>query len=353
MKIVHLIWSFNIGGAETMLANIASEQARMGKQVSLIIINDSYDRELVESVNKKVNIKLLGRKPGSKSPLPIIRLNILLLLARPTVVHCHVASIINYLFKPLYKKTVLTMHTTGINHTHKTLSKYSKVFAISDSVRIVLKEKYNIDATTIMNGVVFNKIASAKHKPGGKAFKIVSIGRLVDNIKGHSTLIKAVGQISESTSICVDIIGDGPDMSTLCSLCQELQLEERVHLLGSKSQAYIQTHLCEYDLLVQPSFIEGFGLTIVEAMAAKVPVLVSDIDGTSEVVCNGKYGVCFKVGDHYDLAEKIIEIIDNIDQHKRMAEEAYEYAMERYSLTSTARKYINNYTDLNENKKGI
>lgn len=344
MKIVHLIWSFNIGGAETMLANIASEQAQMGKQVSLIIINDSYDRELVESVNKKVNIKLLGRKPGSKSPLPIIWLNILLLLARPSVIHCHVASIINYLFKPFHKKATLTMHTTGIKHAHKTLSKYYKIFAISDSVKVVLKEKYNINATTIMNGVVFNKIANTKHKTRDKVFKIVSIGRLVDNIKGHSTLIKAISRISENTSICVDIIGDGPDMTTLRSLCQELHIEEKVHLLGSKSQAYIQNRLCEYDLLVQPSFIEGFGLTIVEAMAAKVPVLVSDIDGTSEVVCYGKYGSCFKVGSVCDLAEKITEIISNIEQHKDVAEKAYEYAIERYSLTSTARKYIDNYT---------
>lgn len=349
MKIIHLIWSFNIGGAETMLANIASEQAQMGEDVSLIIINDVYDDGLVKSINGKVKIKLLKRKPGSRSPFPIIWLNVLLLLTRPLVVHCHVASIINYIFKPLHKKTVLTMHTTGINHTHNTLSKYSKVFAISDSVKIVLKEQLNINATTIMNGVVFNKMANAKQKTSDKVFKIVSIGRLVDNIKGHSILIKAIGDIPKGISVCVDIIGDGPDMSTLRSLCQKLHIEDRVHLLGTKSQSYIRTHLCEYDLLVQPSFIEGFGLTIVEAMAAKVPVLVSDIDGTSEVVSNGKYGACFKVGDHCDLAKKITEIICNIDQHRRIAEEAYEYAIERYSLTNTARKYIDNYTDLNEN----
>lgn len=336
-----------------MLANIASEQARMGEQVSLIIINDSYDTGLVESIDKKVKVKFLKRKPGSRSPLPIIWLNMILFWEQPSVIHCHVASIINYLFKPLHKKTVLTMHTTGINYTHITLNKYSKIFAISDSVRVVLKEKFNIDAKTIMNGVVFDKMANTKPPKLNNTFKIVSIGRLVDNIKGHSILIKAMHQIPKNISASVDIIGDGPDMSTLRSLCQDLHIEERVRFLGAKSQIYIQENLCEYDLLVQPSFIEGFGLTIVEAMAAKVPVLVSDIDGTTEVICHGKYGVCFKVGDHYDLAKKIIEIIGNIDQCKRMAEDAYEYAMERYSLTSTAQKYINNYTDLNENKKSI
>lgn len=346
MKIVHLIWSFNIGGAETLLANLANEQVQLGKHVALIIINDSYNSELVGSIDKKVNIKLIKRKPGSKSPFPIIWLNILLLFTRPTVIHCHVGSIINFLFKFFHKRTVLTMHTTCINYSHKTLSKYSKVFAISDSVKQALKAKVSINAKTIMNGVVFSKVANTGQITTFDNFKIVCIGRIVDNIKGHSTVIKAISQIPDNIGVNVDIIGDGPDMSLLLALCEELKLEKRVRFLGAKSQKYIQTNLCKYDLLIQPSFIEGFGLTIVEAMAAKVPVLVSNIDGTSEVIHHGKYGTCFKVGDHCHLATKIIEIINNIDHHRQVAVEAYEYAQEQYSLTHTARKYIENYTSV-------
>ena len=342
MKIVHIIWSFNIGGAETMLANLANEQENLGQSVSVIVINDNYDKELLKSINGTVEVILLNRKPGSRSPLPIIKLNRLLLKWKPDIIHSHVGSIIEYLIKPLHRKTVLTMHTTGIVTSEKTLNKYSRIFAISDSVKQVLKEKFNINAITITNGVVFKNI---KHRQANNnsCYRIVNIGRLVDNIKGQSTLIKAASILPDDANIFIDIIGDGPDMPMLRALCNELNVESKVNLLGVKGQAYIQEHLRDYDLLVQPSFIEGFGLTIVEGMAAKLPVVVSDIDGTSEVICSGKYGCMFKVGDHHDLAAKIMEIKDNQEIYTERAELAYTYAEEHYSLSQTARQYIQNY----------
>lgn len=343
MKIVHVIWSFNIGGAETMLANLANEQAALGQSVSVIIINDSYDKELLRSIDDDVEVILLNRKPGSRSPLPIIKLNSLLLKCKPDVIHSHVGSIIEYLIKPLHRKTVLTMHTTGIVTPRKTLYKYSGIFAISDSVKQVLKEKFNIDAITITNGVVFKKIKHKQPVSNYGSYRIVNIGRLVDDIKGQSTLIKAASILPDDANVSIDIIGDGPDMPMLLSLRSELNVESKVNLLGAKGQAYIHEHLQDYDLLVQPSFIEGFGLTIVEGMAAKLPVLVSDIDGTSEVICNGEYGEKFKVGNHYDLAAKIMKIKKNPEIYIKRTELAYKYAEEHYSLLRTARQYIKNY----------
>lgn len=347
MKIVHVIWSLNIGGAETLLANLANEQALLGETVTLIIINNSYDNEILNSISKNVNIVLLNRRPGSKSPIPILKLNYILFRLKPQIIHTHVGSIIDYISKSLHHKCVLTMHTTGIVTDRKSLKKYARIFAISNSVKTVLSEKFNIKSTTITNGVVFNKILCREEPSDNGCFKIVNIGRLVDNIKGQSTLIKAISIIPNNLNITADIIGDGPDMQMLKDLSKELSVENRVNLIGARSQQYLHNHMKSYDLLVQPSFIEGFGLTIVEGMAAKLPVLVSDIDGTSEVVCNGKYGTIFKVGDHVDLAEKIIDIMNKRNYLKEVVDKAYTYAEKEYSLAQTARKYIKNYELLN------
>ena len=88
MKIVHLIWAFPIGGAETMLVDIINEQVKNNK-VSLIIINKNYDNNLLFTINKDVSIVRLNRKSGTFNPFPIISLNWFLLKEKMDVLHCH------------------------------------------------------------------------------------------------------------------------------------------------------------------------------------------------------------------------------------------------------------------------
>ena len=65
-----------------------------------------------------------------------------------------------------------------------------------------------------------------------------------------------------------------------------------------------------YDLLVQPSRYEGFGLTVVEGMAAGVPVLVSDIEGPMEVIDKGRHGFAFRSEDFHDCGDRMMEIME-------------------------------------------
>ena len=111
MKITHIIYALNPGGAETMLVDIVNEQVKL-HQIYLIIINDSFNQALIKKVSNEVNINLISRKEGSKSLIPIIRLNVLLYKIHPDVIHCHQQSIIQLLFKP--KNVMLTVHATGV-----------------------------------------------------------------------------------------------------------------------------------------------------------------------------------------------------------------------------------------------
>jgi len=126
-------------------------------------------------------------------------------------------------------------------------------------------------------------------------------------------------------------------------LAINLRIEDRVNFLGLRYRDYVYNNLCEYDLYLQPSRFEGFGLTVAEAMAAKVPVLVSDIDGPIEIIDNGKYGNYFKVGDVEDCANQILHIYNNYSDVCQKIESAYKRVVDNYSITQTAKRYIEEY----------
>jgi glycosyltransferase involved in cell wall biosynthesis len=98
---------------------------------------------------------------------------------------------------------------------------------------------------------------------------------------------------------------------------------------------------------VQPSLYGGFGLTIVEAMAAKVPGLVSDIEGQLEVIGNGKYGMKFNIADVRDCGSNIFEIMNkkgNIVLNE--CNKVLKFVKQNFSVSETAAKYINSYKSL-------
>lgn len=88
-------------------------------------------------------------------------------------------------------------------------------------------------------------------------------------------------------------------------------------------------------------------MTIAEAMAAKVPVLVSDIDGPLEVIGNGKYGMKFNITDIRDCGIKIFEIM-NKNENIVLTEcnEVFNFAKQNFDVCKTAAKYITYYKDL-------
>ena len=124
-----------------------------------------------------------------------------------------------------------------------------------------------------------------------------------------------------------------------------MNLSDYVTLKGNQPREYIYKHICDYNLYVQPSRIEGFGLTVAEAMAAKVPVLISDNPGPMQVIANGKYGYYFESDSVDGCANAIEHILDNYPT-KEFIDSAYHYVLSYFSIESTARKYVALYEDI-------
>jgi len=344
MKIVHLIYSFNTGGAQTMLVDIANEQVKKCK-VSVIIINRFYDEYLMLQLDKRINVYFINRKAKSKNPFPLFDLNLLLLRLGADVLHCHNHNIVPLLLPFLKKRTVLTLHCLGIPSTY--LREYKQLFAISNSVKDNIISSTNINSIVVYNGISPKTIKIKQDYIIDHIVRIVCVGRLEHEIKGQHLTIQALHLLKESgiSNIQLDFIGSGSSEHYLKELTDKYCLTEQVTFLGIKDRNYIYDHLKVYHIFIQPSLFEGFGLTVAEGMAAKVPVLISDVAGPMEVIGQGKYGYYFKSGDVFDLSKKIIEIIDcyRSGHIEKLTTEAYEYVKSNFDITQTVQNYFLHY----------
>lgn len=351
MKILHITYGFQIGGIETMLCNIANEQARLGHRIYLLVIDKDVNEELKEKLDKNVRFICLGRKPGSKSIMSVLKLNIAIRSIKPDIVHIHHSSIIRFIIDPFgMLKICFTFHNLCMPGDIKYLYKYKHIYAISDAVRTNIRTCTGLESEVVYNGINSENIKTKKSKPRHATCKIVQISRLDHNTKGQHILITAIDILIKKgyDKIHVDFIGDGNSFYYLEAMVKELKLETYISFLGLKKQTYIFDHLCKYDLFIQPSIYEGFGLTVAEAMAAKVPVIVSDIDGPMELIGYGQYGCYFKSGDADDCAEKI-ELFLNGNYEPEKIESAYRKVQQCYDVKITSAKYIEKYRTIINN----
>lgn len=361
-RIVHIFWSLTFGGIETMLINIANAQVEMGAEVSVVIVNDMIEPVLLHSLNEKINVFLMKRKVGSRNILPIVRLNKTLLALHPDAIHLHESDLFGCLwFRCLSRVASVTLHAlpsgmvrrscllSKLLHKRKynekgnveNLDKIPRVFAISNAVHDMLLHNYHINSVIVNNGIRTDLFMQRNNTEWHKPLKVIQVSRLDHEKKGQDLLIEAASKLKGL--IDVTFIGDGASMKFLQQFAKDQNVDDFVHFLGKQTQSYIAQQLHEYDLFVQPSRWEGFGLTVAEAMAAKIPVLVSEGQGPAEVTCGEKYGWLFKNGDSEDLAMRIKQIMLDKDIVLNKAEAACHYVKDTYDVSVTARNYLENY----------
>lgn len=343
MKIVHLFYNLRIGGSETMVIDIMNHQSE-SEEVYLIIINKENDPQLLQTISPRIKTYIIGRNLGSKNPLPFIRLNRVVSQLNPDVVHIHNHHIIPVLFKRKNTRYFFTAHTNGINILQ--YNRFDKIFSISKFVAQDIHDRYGIASPVIYNGISTPDIVYEPQPATYTTFRIVQIGRQFVQQKGQDILLKALHLLvhqKKLTGLSLDFIGHGPDTEMLKRLAKELDIQDHVTFLGARSRSFIYQHLHQYQLLVQASRQEGFGLTIAEAMCAGVPVLISDIKGPMEIIDNGKYGTAFEAGNAGSCAEKIAYIMQHYSEYVQKTSSARDFVLRNFDISTTARNYINAY----------
>jgi glycosyltransferase involved in cell wall biosynthesis len=163
-------------------------------------------------------------------------------------------------------------------------------------------------------------------------------------------LIEAVAKLRrQGYSPQVLIVGEGPLRDELMRRISELGMEREILLPGFRDD--IPQMLALLDIFVLPSLREGFPMTILEAMAAGLPIIVTDVGGTSEAIKNGRNGIVIPPGNADLLAKALIELLKDKDLARRMGKNAQTDVTQDFSVTNMVRKtetlYLSHYRKLN------
>jgi glycosyltransferase involved in cell wall biosynthesis len=143
---------------------------------------------------------------------------------------------------------------------------------------------------------------------------LLFIGRL-DAVKGVPLLLEAQAQARATLpDLRLTLVGDGPDRAALLVQVQALNLNDAVDFAGYKSQSEVAALLAYSDCLVLPSFAEGVPVVLMEAMAARLPVIATRVGGTAELVEDGASGHLIAPGDAGALHDAILSVMADTER---------------------------------------
>jgi L-malate glycosyltransferase len=171
-------------------------------------------------------------------------------------------------------------------------------------------------------------------------FRLIYVGSLIPR-KSVQTVLEAHHRLQSSGRVvCSVIVGDGPDRANLERLARARSLDH-VWFVESQPPVQVPRWLSIADALVLPSRSEGRPNVVLEAMAAGVPVLATDIPGTRELVREGETGLLFPVGDSQALADCVDRLIDSPDAARLMGERSrVRVELDRLTTAHIAKSHI-------------
>ncbi len=168
-------------------------------------------------------------------------------------------------------------------------------------------------------------------------FRIITVARLVDE-KGLNYLIKSIKILYDEYNlrqlkkkVILTIAGDGPLRTFLQKLIIKLNLSNVVNILGWIDYEKLPSLYNDSSLFILPSLSEGTPLALLEAMACKLPVIVTNIDSFKEIIKDNYNGLIVPTKDSEKLAEKIFLLLTNDDLRMRLGERAYITFLKKYS----------------------
>ena len=345
MRILHLCSAREIGGGEKHLADLATSLTRHGHQVFAAIAPESPVRRELAALPKENIIELPWRNvSGVRSAFSLARF---IRARKIEIVHAHLAR--DYPLAALaagrsQARLVLTRHVLfPMNRVHRlTLRRTARVIAVSDAVAGSLRSQGIFPAgkiVTIHNGIDVEKFARARTEaaPPDQRHKlrVGMIGHIAP-IKGQEGFIRAAAIVMKERAGVEFIIAgedksrDGANRARVEQLIRDLGLEQNVTLLGWIEEA--AELLATLDLFISPARSEPFGLSIVEAMAAGVPVIATASEGANEILDDNQTGRLVPTGDADALARAIIELLDDVSESSRLATNAQQVARDRFCL---------------------
>ncbi len=349
------------GGAEKLLLDIIPEMnQKEGFLVDIALLNGN-ESPFLKELEKKINIKQIFKISSGSVYNPILILKTLKYFKQYDIIHVH-------LFPSLYwvsigkivtnskVKLIFTEHSTKNKRLNNKFFKifdrfiyrsYEKIICISEPVKtslisnnIVISNKLIVIENGISMDSIKQSVAASR-----KSFEYNVTDVLMIMVAGfrkekdHETVIKSLKSLPDNYKLI--LVGDGERREELEKLILHENIANRINLLGVRTDVYSLIKMCDISIL--SSHWEGFGLSAVESMACGIPLIVSNVEGLSEVVGDG--ALKFEKGNEKELAEKISELFNDQKLKNDLKIKAQKRAL-LYDNNIMIAKYLELYKNL-------
>ncbi len=353
--IAHLIETNGPGGAERMLASVASELQAAGIRNVLIAPSEGEGWLQRELSGTGVQVESF-RLERAISPASARWLAAVLRRHRVTLAHSHEFTMAVYgswAARQAGVPHLFTMHGGRYNAERlrrrialRVAANLSgAVVAVSESLARHLSRDLWLRASrtiTIPNGVrqAPDTPSTLRHELAlpTEAFLVVAVGNLYP-VKGHRFLLEALGLLRTTLpQLHVAIAGRGELEGALRTRAAELGVADRFHLLGLRAD--VGNVLAGANVVVLPSLSEGVPLALLEAMLAARPIIATAVGEVPTVLDHGRAGVIIPPGDAISLADALRGLLADSQRRQLLSVAALTRATENYTLARMMERYL-------------
>ena len=330
MKVLHYISSTGMGRGEVYidLVNVMCKYV----DVVLLVPKDNFYRDRVDS---DVEIVEYTSYDSRISPILLIEIIFKIRSIKPDIVHTHFSKATQIFYginKILHIPHVATKHNP---RKGKIFHKIKNVTAVSKNVAESISSE---NVKIIYNGIKPFDLEPSKEK--NNVFSLLAVGRL-DKIKGFDILIKECSQLK--FPFLLQIVGEGEERKNLEILIEELNLSDKIKLLGFRKD--IPKLMNSADVVVMSSYSEGFSLVMVESLFYANLFISTKVSGATEIL-DDRF-----LFDIKDMGSKIEDIYQNYDIYKKLFKNLQDKVKKKLLLSNIVLEYIDLYQKILEEKK--
>ena len=340
MKILQICSARQVGGGEKHLADLSNALGKRGHQIFFALTPDSPVKNLID--NHAPENFAFARMRNALDVFSGRELAKFTVEKDIEIIHAHLAR--DYPLAALAarltgKPFVLTRHVLfPIKRLQKyALKKVGGVIAPSKAIADALQQQQIFPPKKIQ--LIYNGIDLEHFTPVVKneneKFTVGTIGHLAP-IKGHDVFVRAAEIVlRKRQDVRFVIVGEdksrsGENRRAIENLIAELDLQTHVELAGWTND--VRPFLEKFDVFVSAARSEPFGLVIIEAMAARIPIIATRSEGASEIIEDDASGVLIPLENPEKLAQGILDLADNPVRCERLANAGQRRVEDNFSL---------------------
>lgn len=372
ISVLHLITELNMGGAQQALFRLLSGLDRQQYRPTVACLDNGRGQAAQQISQLGIPVIDLGMQPKWRLDA-VWRLHRLVREEKPVILHAWMihANILGRIVGRLNRVPVViisrrTQNLDGLGRewANRQLSGWSDAtITVSECVRQVEIAQARIDPAkviTIHNGIDANQYQHIEMtvrdrirrelKTPNEALVIASVGRL-HPVKGFANLLTAMKSVhTRFPEVYLWLIGDGELRTTLEAQARQLGLDDVVVFTGTRLD--VPEILTAVDIFTLASRVEGMPNAILEAMAAGLPVVATQVGGVPEIVVEGQTGLLVPPADDKVLAQALLTLIEDASLRRRLGLAGRQRVLEQFDIAVTRQKTVDLYGRLLQ-EKGI